>query len=113
MKLRKAQFLSALLIAGLTSGPVAWGQPTPAPTPPAVPAVPKPTLATKPAGKININTADEATLTSLNGIGPAKAKEIIDYRQKNGPFKTVDDLVKVKGIGDKTVSQLRDQLSVE
>jgi competence protein ComEA len=67
----------------------------------------------KPAGKVNINTADEAALTSLKGIGSVKATAILEYRQKNGPFKTVDDLAKVKGIGDKTVSKLRDQLSVE
>lgn len=111
MKRWKSRFLSALLVAGLAGGPVAWSQTTP--TPPTTPTAPKPTPVEKPTGKININTADEATLTSLKGIGPAKAKEIIDYRQKNGPFKTVDDLVKVKGLGDKIVSQLRDQLSVE
>lgn len=111
MKRWKSQLLSALLVAGLAGDPAAWSQT--APTPPTTPTAPKPAPAAKPTGKININTADEATLTLLNGIGPAKAKEIVDYRQKNGPFKTVDDLVKVKGIGDKIVSQLRDQLSVE
>jgi competence protein ComEA len=69
--------------------------------------------AVKPAGKININTADEAALTSLKGIGKTKAKAIIDYRQQNGPFKTVDDLTKVKGIGDKTLAALRAQLTTE
>lgn len=113
MRQWKHKFLSALLAAGLYNGTMAWSQPAPAPTPPTTPAASKMAPVAKPTGKININTADEATLTSLKGVGPAKAKAIIDYRQKNGPFKTVDDLVKVKGIGDKTVSRLRDQLSVE
>lgn len=103
--------LSALCIAGLCHGALVWSQTTP--TPPAAPAAPKPAPVVKPAGKVNINTADEAALTSLKGIGSVKAKAILEYRQKNGPFKTVDDLAKVKGIGDKTVSKLRDQLSVE
>jgi competence ComEA-like helix-hairpin-helix protein len=113
MKRWKYRFLSTLLVAGLYNGTVAWSQPTPTPTPPAAPMAPKMAPVVKPTGKVNINTADEAMLTSLKGIGPTKAKEIIDYRQKNGPFKSVDDLVKVKGIGEKTVAQLRDLLSVE
>jgi competence protein ComEA len=71
------------------------------------------TPAAKPAGKVNINTADEAALTSLKGVGKTKAKAILDYRQKNGPFKSVDDLKNVKGIGDKTLAKLRDQITVE
>lgn len=111
MKRWKSRLLSTLLVAGLYNGTMAWSQPTPTPAP--APLAPKMAPIVKQTGKININTADEAMLTSLTGIGPAKAKEIIDYRQKNGLFKSVDDLVKVKGIGEKTVSQLRDQLSVE
>ncbi len=44
---------------------------------------------------VNVNTANEKELQMLTGIGPAKAKAIIDYRTKNGEFKTVDDLIKV------------------
>jgi len=61
---------------------------------------------------VNLNTADEATLTSLKGIGAVKAKAIIAYRQQNGPFKSVDDLKKVPGIGDKLLAQLKDQVTV-
>jgi comEA protein len=64
------------------------------------------------AALININTADEAQLTSLKGIGPAKAKAITQYRQEHGPFKTVDDLKKVSGIGDKTLAALRPFITV-
>ncbi len=57
---------------------------------------------------VNINTADAATLAqSLRGIGRSKAEAIVSYRSENGPFKSVDDLVNVKGIGTKTLEQLR------
>jgi competence protein ComEA len=61
---------------------------------------------------ININTASAAELTSIQGIGPAKAQSIIEYREKNGTFKTVDDLKLVRGIGDKMLEQLRPQVTV-
>lgn len=48
---------------------------------------------------ININTADQAQLVKLRGIGPAMSSNIIEYRAKHGPFKRLDDLKKVKGIG--------------
>ena len=64
------------------------------------------------AGLVNINTADEATLTSLKGIGPTKAKAITKYRQEHGPFKTVDDLKKVSGIGDQTLAALKPFITV-
>lgn len=56
---------------------------------------------------VNINTASVAELAGLNGIGDAKAKLIVDYREKNGPFKSVDDLRQVRGIGEKMVAKLR------
>ena len=64
------------------------------------------------AALVNINTADEATLTSLKGIGPTKAKAITQYRQEHGPFKTVDDLKKVSGIGDQTLAALKPFITV-
>jgi competence protein ComEA len=65
------------------------------------------------ADPVNINTADAAALsTKITGIGPAKAEAIIAYRQEHGPFKSVDELAKVKGIGLKTVEKIRDQLTV-
>ena len=66
------------------------------------------------AGPVNINTADATTLAKeLDGIGPAKAQAIVDYRQKNGSFKTADDLLKVEGIGAKVLEQNRDNIRVE
>lgn len=62
---------------------------------------------------VDINTADADTLARvIDGIGVAKAQAIVDYRQANGPFKTVDGLVAVKGIGERTVERNRDRLSV-
>ena len=58
------------------------------------------------AGPVNVNTADAKTLArELQGIGMAKAEAIIAHREKNGPFKSADDLVKVKGVGKKLVDQ--------
>lgn len=65
------------------------------------------------AQPVNINTADAATLADmLRGIGLRKAEAIVAYRSANGPFKSVDDLVNVKGIGSKTLEQLRPQLTL-
>ena len=61
---------------------------------------------------VDLNTADEAALKSLTGIGPAKAKAILKYRQEHGGFKSVDELKKVPGIGDKTLAALRPMLTV-
>lgn len=62
---------------------------------------------------VNINTASAAELATISGIGPAKAQAIIDHREKNGQFKTVDDLKLVRGIGDKMLEQLRPQITVD
>ncbi len=61
---------------------------------------------------ININTATQAQLETLNGVGPSTATEIIKYREQVGKFKTVDELTNVKGIGDKKLSQFAEQVIV-
>ena len=56
------------------------------------------------ATPVNVNQADaEAISGALNGVGPKKAEAIVQYRTKNGPFATLDDLEKVPGIGEKTI----------
>ncbi|KIO50039.1 ComEA family DNA-binding protein [Nitrosospira sp. NpAV] len=61
---------------------------------------------------VNINTATQGELETLQGIGPAKAKAIVDYRKKNGLFKSPADLEKVNGIGPATMKKLRKDITV-
>ena len=61
---------------------------------------------------ININEADAKTLTTLKGIGKDRAVKIIEFREKNGPFEKIEDLMKVKGIGIKIFEQNKNILSV-
>ena len=61
---------------------------------------------------VNINTATKEELDALPGIGPVKAQAIIDYRTKNGPFKTTEDIMKVPGIKEGTFGPLKDKISV-
>jgi competence protein ComEA len=62
---------------------------------------------TAPAGLVNVNTASSDELQTLPGIGPAKAAAIIEYRQRNGPFRTIDQLDDVSGIGPATLNNIR------
>lgn len=64
-------------------------------------------------GKVNVNRATEEELQTLPGIGPAKAAAIIRDREENGPFKTVDDLTRVSGIGEKTLENMRENVTVK
>ncbi len=59
-------------------------------------------------GRINVNTASAAELESLPGIGPTLSQRIIDYRTRNGPYSTLDDLAGVRGISSRMVEELRD-----
>lgn len=61
---------------------------------------------------VNLNTATQAELEAVKGIGPSKSQAIIDYRTKNGPFKSVDDLDNVKGFGKKSVDKIRGDITV-
>jgi competence protein ComEA len=62
---------------------------------------------------VNINTASAEQLADTKGISAAKARAIVDYREKNGPFKSVDDLRHVKGIGARVLERLRPQVTVD
>ena len=65
------------------------------------------------AAPVNINTADaESLATNISGIGPKKAQAIVTYRKTNGPFKSVQELTNVKGIGQKTLEKNMDDLLI-
>ncbi|HEY0720581.1 MAG TPA: helix-hairpin-helix domain-containing protein [Gammaproteobacteria bacterium] len=65
------------------------------------------------AAPVNINTADAAALSAgITGVGEKKAEAIIKYRKEHGPFKSVDELVNVPGIGEKTVENNRNNLTI-
>lgn len=63
--------------------------------------------------KININTADTNTLSTLDGIGEGLAQRIIDYRKNNGNFEVIQDIMKVSGIGEKRFEKIKDYITVE
>lgn len=66
------------------------------------------------AGPVNVNTADVATIArELDGIGKAKAQAIVDYRQKNGPFRSPEDLLKVNGIGQRVLDMNRGNIRLD
>ena len=68
--------------------------------------------ASTPAAPIDLNQASAQQLTRLPGIGESLAKRIVDFREQNGPFKRVEDLMKVKGIGEKSFQKLRPHVKV-
>lgn len=93
---------TAVLVATLmTAAPVSAAQEPPQ-------AAQKPS----PDAPLNINTATAAALEALPGIGAATAARIIEYRQKNGAFKKVEDLMNVRGIGEKTFLSLKPLITV-
>lgn len=63
-------------------------------------------------GIININTASLEELQKINGVGEVKAKSIINYREKNGGFKSIDEMKNIEGIGDKTFEKMKDQITI-
>ena len=73
-------------------------------------AAPKPTAAS--AAPVNLNTATVAQLETLPGIGAATAKRIVDHRQKSGGFKKIEELMNVKGIGEKSFLKLKPLVTV-
>jgi len=83
------------------------------PIPPTVSSGKSAPTATRALSKININTATLAELDTLPGIGPAIAQRIIDYRTQNGDFKTIEDIKKVRGIGDALFNQIKDLITVQ
>lgn len=98
--------LKALLISALLQSQAIAAAPVAAP-------VKSPATTAAVSAPIDLNTADVATLVKgLRGIGESKARAIVEYRRINGPFKTVDDLTLVKGIGARTVELNRARLRI-
>jgi competence protein ComEA len=81
---------------------------------PSVAAQAKPQTAAKSGSTqiVNVNTASAADFEALPGIGPKMAARIIEYRQKNGPFKKVEELMNVRGLGEKNFLKLKAQLTI-
>jgi competence protein ComEA len=68
--------------------------------------------AAKPPATVNLNTAGAAELATLPGVGEKTAARIVEYRQKHGPFKKIEELMNVQGIGEKSFLKLKPQLTV-
>lgn len=62
--------------------------------------------------KVRLNYASEAEIETINGIGPSKAQAIVKYREEHGLFKTIEDLLEISGIGEKTLENIRDQIQI-
>ena len=66
------------------------------------------------AGPVDVNSADAATLAEeLDGVGPAKAQAIVDFREQYGAFKSADELLEVKGIGERVLDLNRDNIRID
>lgn len=76
-----------------------------------IPSLTQTNFSQGPNAKININTAKQSQLEEINGVGPATAKKIINYREDNGRFKSVDSLTEVSGIGPKTLKKVKDKIT--
>lgn len=105
---RKAFVLTALILLTFTAASIAAPVQQTAASKPAKPAATASTVTTP----INVNTATSAELEKLPGVGPAMALRIVEYRQKNNGFKKIEDLMQVKGIGEKTFLKLKPLVTI-
>ena len=101
-------FRHCLPVAVIVSLCAVSALPARAQTPPSTHAAAKPAA----IGIVNLNTASAADLEALPGIGAKTAARIIEYRQKNGPFKKVEELMNVRGVGEKNFLKLKPQITV-
>lgn len=110
MKYIKPLMASMLVVGALFSAPAFSEVGKPAESIPTQRSVPSQAAN---AASVNINSADAATLAErLNGVGLKKAQAIVSYREQNGPFKSVEDIVNVTGIGEATLEKNRSLISV-
>lgn len=72
----------------------------------------KPAAESRAAAPLNLNTATAVELESLPGIGAQTAARIVEYRQKNGPFKKIEEVMNVRGVGEKSFLRIKDRLTV-
>jgi len=101
---RRSQFVTALALTLALAGAAA--------TPSSAAPSSAPKAAASEARPIDLNTADSAALETVPGIGKSLSQRILAFREKNGPFQNVDDLLKVQGIGEKSIQKLRPYLMV-
>ena len=105
----KKSYFSSLLLAVLATASISVSAAEQAKAAPAQPDA----VQVAAVAKVNLNTADASTLKrELNGVGEVKAQAIVEYRDANGPFASVDELLEVKGIGQAILEKNRDKLSV-
>jgi competence protein ComEA len=93
--------LAAIAAIALSASPSSAQGKAPAPKPTATAAAP-----------INLNTATAEQLATIPGVGPKMAERIIDYRQKNGGFKKIEDLMNVSGVGEKSFLKMKPLITV-
>ena len=107
--MRRLSFLIGIFIAALVAtGPDAWAQATKATAAKSATARQRAT----PGAPVNLNAASLAQLQTLPGVGASTAQRILDYRQKNGAFKKIEELMNVKGLGEKSFLKLKPLVSV-
>ena len=104
--------LMLLAVAAMAVIPAAASQQAKTSPPPAAKSTRASKAAPAPTSPINLNTATQAQLESLPGVGPKAAQRILDYRKQNGNFKKIEDLMNVKGFGEKTFLKLKPMLTV-
>ncbi len=103
--MRRLFFVTGMLVASLVAaGPSAWAQSDKTPT-----ASKARATASAP---VNLNAASAAQLQTLPGVGSSTAERIVEYRQKNGAFKKIEELMNVKGIGEKSFLKLKPLITI-
>lgn len=108
--MRRLMFAAGIVIASLMPLASMASAQSPAPSHPQKAKAAKAVAAL--AGPVNLNTATAAQLDALPGVGKSTAQRIVDYRQKNGSFKKIEELMNVKGVGEKSFLKLKPLIAV-